>query len=122
MTRGSDLSSGPFLSFRYYSAADIIVLPAKWFCSRGISADVFHQLARKAGNRSEVARLRVDRDQLCATRGIPTGDYVQSEVSDTGCGITEEGGARAKIFDPFFTTKTASRGLSTWRSYQDPLC
>jgi hypothetical protein len=42
---------------------------------------------------------------------------VQLEVSDTGCGITEEGGARAKIFDPFFTTKTARRALSTWRSY-----
>jgi signal transduction histidine kinase len=36
---------------------------------------------------------------------------VQLEVSDTGCGITEEGGARAKIFDPFFTTKFAGRGL-----------
>ena len=34
---------------------------------------------------------------------------VRLEVSDTGCGMTEE--IQAKIFDPFFTTKFAGRGL-----------
>jgi two-component system, cell cycle sensor histidine kinase and response regulator CckA len=34
---------------------------------------------------------------------------VRLEVSDNGCGLTEE--AKAKIFDPFFTTKFAGRGL-----------
>jgi CheY-like chemotaxis protein len=40
---------------------------------------------------------------------LPEGDYVLLEVTDEGCGMTEE--VKARIFDPFYSTKFLGRGM-----------
>ncbi len=56
--------------------------------------------------------LHADRVLLSQTHldeDLPEGRYVYLDVSDTGCGMTED--IRARIFDPFFSTKFVGRGL-----------
>lgn len=42
------------------------------------------------------------------TRMAPDNEYVETEFTDTGCGIPAE--SHEKIFDPFYTTKEIGRG------------
>jgi CheY-like chemotaxis protein len=52
-------------------------------------------------DRSEPAEFGLD--------PVQSGTFVKLEVTDTGCGMSEE--IKARIFDPFFSTKFTGRGL-----------
>jgi signal transduction histidine kinase len=54
-----------------------------------------------------VSRVRSGPDYRALN--LSHGDYVRLEVSDTGCGMTDD--IQSRIFDPFFTSKFAGRGL-----------
>jgi two-component system cell cycle sensor histidine kinase/response regulator CckA len=79
-------------------------LPAVW----GNAPQIRQVLMNLVINASEAIGDKEGVIQV-TTSCIPASDQVRLEVSDNGCGLTEE--AKAKIFDPFFTTKFAGRGL-----------
>jgi signal transduction histidine kinase len=54
----------------------------------------------------EAVDLKVESEHLGVT--VPSGEYVQIAVSDTGQGIPEE--HRTHLFEPFFTTKEKEKG------------
>jgi PAS domain S-box-containing protein len=63
------------------------------------------------GDRSGTIRVNVRRVAVAAAASTSGSerDYVQLEVSDTGCGMKPE--TQAKVFEPFFSTKSRGRGV-----------
>jgi PAS domain S-box-containing protein len=68
------------------------------------------------GDRAGVIQVRTGTEQVCATLAdlygpipLAPATYAFLEVSDNGCGMSEE--TRARLFEPFFTTKFTGRGL-----------
>jgi PAS domain S-box-containing protein len=93
-------------------------LPAVWANApqiRQVVMNLVINASEAIGNKEGVIHVstsRVTGEPGSVVNNAPnllTDDYVRLEVTDTGCGMTEE--ARAKIFDPFFSTKFAGRGM-----------
>jgi signal transduction histidine kinase/CheY-like chemotaxis protein/streptogramin lyase len=91
-------------------------LPAVWASAgqiRQIVMNLVTNASEAIGQRDGVIRVATGRvtqsPAEIISKDLDEGDYLQLEVSDTGCGMSQEMQNRA--FDPFFTTKGAGHGL-----------
>ena len=63
----------------------------------------------KKGGKLNIALLNETLDQSKSKLlNIPSGDYVELIIQDTGCGMDQK--TKNRIFDPYFTTKEISQG------------
>lgn len=82
---------------------------------RQIVMNLVTNASEAIGEQNGVIRIATRRLKVGPESSRPTsqdlaqGDYLQLEVSDTGCGMSPE--TQARIFDPFFTTKSSGHGL-----------
>ena len=70
-----------------------------------LCTNAYHAMQEKGGT------LTVSLSETAAgniSPALPTGDYLQLVVSDTGCGM--DTGTLERIFEPYFTTKEAGKG------------
>jgi signal transduction histidine kinase len=107
----------------------VIFLVHQEFLSQGvkITTDLPESLPQILGSEDQLKQVFLNllvnsRDSMpgggsVSIRVEETGKRVEIEISDTGCGISEENINR--IFDPFFTTKTDGKGtgLGLWICY-----
>jgi two-component system cell cycle sensor histidine kinase/response regulator CckA len=109
------VSISKHVSFKMDLCKDLPAVQAAPQQIRQIVMNLVTNSAEAIGERDGVirvttAQVKVNRDaDVPNAENLAEGNYLNLEVSDTGCGITPE--MQAKLFDPFFTTKGAGRGL-----------
>jgi CheY-like chemotaxis protein/two-component sensor histidine kinase len=91
---------------------DLPALQANAVQIRRIVMNLVTNASQAIGNRDGVIRVsteRVTAAHAAAANGGAARDYLELEVSDNGCGMSQE--IQSKVFDPFFTTRSAGHGL-----------
>jgi len=80
---------------------------------RQVVLNLITNASEAMGEREGVIRVATSSITIGGVAAIPAGaadgDYLQLQVSDTGCGMPPE--VQARVLDPFFSTKFAGRGL-----------
>jgi signal transduction histidine kinase/ligand-binding sensor domain-containing protein/ActR/RegA family two-component response regulator len=80
---------------------------------RQIVMNLVTNASEAIGDRDGVIRVTTGRvtpgRAATIAKGLDDAGYLQLEVTDSGCGISQE--AQASVFDPFFSTKGAGHGL-----------
>jgi two-component system cell cycle sensor histidine kinase/response regulator CckA len=80
---------------------------------RRIVMNLVTNASQAIGNQDGVIRVSTGHLTAVQSAAFATGsaeqDYLELEVSDTGCGMSPE--VQSKVFDPFFTTRSAGHGL-----------
>jgi PAS domain S-box-containing protein len=96
-------------------ANDLSTVQADAAQIRQIVMNLVTNASEAIGDRDGVIRIAtrrtsLDQGSFDETSGrVSAADYVQLEVSDTGCGMPSQ--VQNRVFDPFFTTKPAGHGL-----------
>ncbi len=99
------------------SMPDLLAIEADSSQIRQVVMNLITNAAEAIGDKSglitiHMGFMKADREYLSKLQWhqeLPEGHYAYLEVTDTGCGVTQD--ALEKIFDPFFTTKSTGRGL-----------
>jgi PAS domain S-box-containing protein len=117
MTQMLKVSVSKKASLQYSFAADLPAVEVDATQMRQVIMNLITNASESLGDESgaiSVATGVMDCDRAFLAEShlddkLPEGRYVYLEVTDTGCGMSDE--TRRRIFDPFFTTKFTGRGL-----------
>jgi CheY-like chemotaxis protein len=94
-------------------AEDLPPLQANAAQIRRLVMNLVTNASQAIGEADGVIRVSTRRMQaagaVAPSKRATEGNYLELEVSDNGCGMTQE--MQAKVFDPFFTTKSGGHGL-----------
>ncbi|HEX9009978.1 MAG TPA: transporter substrate-binding domain-containing protein [Holophagaceae bacterium] len=117
MTHLLEVSISKKIALRFHLAETLPLVQADAAQIQQVIMNLVTNASDAIGDREGTIRLatsvtELDRrylDQLYHGQDLAPGPYVALEVSDTGCGMSQE--VQGRIFEPFFTTKITGRGL-----------